>query len=141
MDMTRPALILMCLCLPAVGCVQRTISVTSQPAGALVYLNDEEVGRTPLRVPFLHYGTYDVRLEAQGYEPLWTTAQAKAPWWEYPGPDLIAEAVPNGRSQIDWHFEMTPQTPAEEVDTATLRSHATQMRALTTQPQTPPPAR
>jgi hypothetical protein len=114
-----------------VGCVQRTITVTSQPTGALVYLNDEEVGRTPVSVPFTHYGTYDVRLEADGYEPLWTEAQAKAPWWEYPGPDLVAEAVPGGESEIAWHFQMQPRTPAEEVDVDKLRSHATQMRAMT----------
>jgi len=124
-----PALIL----LPAVGCVQRTISVTSQPSGALVYLNDEEVGRTPVKVPFRYYGAYDVRLEAEGYQPLWTSAQAKAPWWEYPGPDLVAEAVPKGKSNIAWHFEMAPAQPAQAVDPAVLRSHATQMRAMSRQ--------
>jgi len=123
--------VLLVLLLSAIGCVQRTISVTSQPTGALVYLNDEEVGRTPVTVPFRYYGTYDVRLEAEGHDPLWTQAQAKAPWWEYPGPDLLAEAVPKGKSQIAWHFEMKPAAPAEAVDPAVLRAHATQMRALT----------
>ena len=47
-------------------------------------------------VPFAWYGTYDVRLEKDGYEPLWTTGEADAPWWEYPGPDLVAEAIPGG---------------------------------------------
>ncbi len=48
------------------GCVERLITVHSSPAGALVYLNDEEIGRTPVSVPFKYYGTYDVRLEHEG---------------------------------------------------------------------------
>jgi len=96
------------------GCVQRTISITSQPDGALVHLNDEEVGRTPLRVPYLFYGTYDVRLEKDGCKPLWTKQKTKAPWWETPGPDLIAEMIPNNKVEQNWHFELETITPAEE---------------------------
>lgn len=111
-----------------VGCVQRTITVTSEPSGALVHLNDEEVGRTPVTVPFTWYGTYDVRLERQGYAPLWTQAEAAAPWWEYPGPDLFAEAVPGAKSRIAWHFELEKQTPADEVDTDALIERADELR-------------
>lgn len=94
-----------------VGCVQRTITITSEPSEALVYLNDEEVGRTPVTVPFTFYGTYDVRLEREGCTSLWTTKRAKAPWWEAPGPDLIAEAIPGMKAEQHWHFEM--QVPGE----------------------------
>jgi len=96
------------------GCVQRTISITSEPSGVLVMLNDEEVGRTPLQVPFTWYGTYDVRLERAGYQPKWTTAEANAPWWEWPGPDLVAEAIPGAESHIAWHFTLEPNQPIDE---------------------------
>lgn len=112
-----------------VGCVQRTITVTSEPAGALVYLNDEEVGRTPVTVPFTFYGTYDVRLEADGYQPLWVQEKAKAPLWEIPPIDLAAEAVPNGKAELHWHYAMQPQTPADEVDPDLLIDHAQQLRS------------
>lgn len=111
------------------GCVQRTITITSEPSGALVHLNDEEVGRTPLTVPFTFYGVYDVRLEREGYQPLWTQHRAKAPWWEYPGPDLIAEAIPNAKSQLHWHFALEPAVEPEQVDTELLLDHAKQLRA------------
>jgi len=52
--------------LAMVGCIERTITITSDPSGALVHLNDEEVGRTPVVVPFTFYGTYTVRLEHDG---------------------------------------------------------------------------
>lgn len=113
------------------GCVQRTIKITSEPSGALVHLNDEAVGRTPLTVPFTFYGVYDVRLDKEGYQPLWTTRKADAPLWEYPGPDLIAEAIPGAKVELDWHFDLEPQTPPSAVDPDPLLDHARQMRALT----------
>ena len=115
----------------AVGCVQRTIHIDSDPSGALVYLNDEEVGRTPVDVPFMWYGTYDVRLEKDGYEPLWTTGEADAPWWEYPGPDLIAEAIPGARSDVYWEYDLERSTPADEVDVVELNDRARMLRRET----------
>ena len=101
--MSRACLLLCVLCvgllLPGGGCVQRTITITSQPEGALVHLNDEEIGRTPVTVPFTFYGIYDVRLEADGHQPMWTQQKAVAPWWELPGVDLMAEAVPRGKAE------------------------------------------
>ncbi|MFA9479949.1 PEGA domain-containing protein [Phycisphaerales bacterium AB-hyl4] len=129
--MPRPTLLLLLLTLALTGtaCVQRTIHLTSEPSGALVHLNDEEVGRTPLSVPFTFYGKYDVRLEAEAHEPLWTAARARAPWWEYPGPDLIAEMIPGMRSDIHWHFSLIPAPAAEDVDEDALRDRARELRS------------
>ena len=102
------------LALASTACVQRTISITSSPTGALVHLNDEEVGRTPLQVPFAFYGTYDVRLEKDGYRPLWTAKKTKAPWWETPGPDLLAEMIPNNHVRQTWHFDLEAAGFVEE---------------------------
>ncbi len=100
------------LLLGQVGCVRRTITITSTPPGALVYLNDEEVGRTPVEVDFLYYGEYDVRLVHDGHDPLVTSAHANAPWWDTIGLDLIAEAVPGEpHARIEWHFELQPESP------------------------------
>lgn len=108
------------------GCVERTITITSDPAGALVYLNDDEVGRTPLTVPFTYYGVYDVRLEHEGFAPLWTKQEAKAPWWENPGPDFVGEMIPRNKSKFAWHYQLTPQGP---IDTAAMIDRARQLRA------------
>ncbi len=110
------------------GCVERTITITSTPSGALVHLNDEEVGRTPVTVPFTFYGVYDVRLEAEGHQPLWTKQEAKAPLWETPGPDLVAEAIPGAKVSLPWHFELQP---VGQVNEDQLIDRAKQMRALT----------
>ncbi len=96
-------------CVLLVGCVERRIVVTTEPPGALVYINDLEVGRTPLQASFLYHGWYDVRVELEGYEPLRTEAEAAAPVYEYPPIDLVAEALPmKFRNMQRWHFVLTP---------------------------------
>lgn len=114
----------------SLGCVERRLMITSEPAGALVYLNDQEVGRTPLDVPFTWYGTYDVRLEREGYQTLQTEQIAKRPWWETPGPDLFAEALPDKRVEIAWHLKMRQARPASETDPQRVLDFATQLREL-----------
>ncbi|MEX0653511.1 MAG: PEGA domain-containing protein [Phycisphaeraceae bacterium] len=134
---TPLAMLLLTCATLATGCVQRTIHITSEPSGALVHLNDEEVGRTPLSVPFTFYGVYDVRLDAEGHEPLWTAAKADAPWWEFPGPDLVAEMVPGTRSDVRWHFTLDPAPAPEDVDADALRDRARELRATTPAPASP----
>ena len=66
-------------------------------------------GETPLDVDFTWFGVYDVRLRKDGYEPLVTTAEAKAPLHEQPGIDLAAMAVPGTkRTRIEWNFVLEP---------------------------------
>lgn len=76
------------------GCVERTMTLDSTPPGALVYLNDQEIGRTPLTKDFLWYGNYEVIVRAEGYETLKTTSNVKAPWWQWVPIDLFAEILP-----------------------------------------------
>jgi hypothetical protein len=44
--------------------------VTSRPSGARVYINNERRGDTPLTLADLQPGTYRVRVEQDGYDPL-----------------------------------------------------------------------
>ncbi|QDU72067.1 PEGA domain protein [Mucisphaera calidilacus] len=122
------------LSLVAGGCVRRTITITSEPSGALVHLNDREVGRTPLSLPFTYYGVYDVRLEQETSEPLWTTGKADPPWWAYPGPDLIAEFIPGLKDEVAWHYELTPAVAVEDENIDAVNLRARQMRARLDQP-------
>ncbi len=107
-DLVAPAVLLTAAVVMG-GCVKRTISITSEPTGALVWLNDREIGRTPVEVEFDYYGTYDVRLQKEGYESKMTTGEAKAPWWEFIGLDLIAELTPADlHSRVEWHYQLRP---------------------------------
>ena len=116
------------------GCVRRALTIESDPPGALVFLNDQEIGQTPVTAPFTWYGTYDVRLEKEGYRTLQTEQELQQPWWEYPGPDLLAEAIPNKRVLRRWSFVLETADPADEIDPDALLDHARQMRELTQHP-------
>ena len=54
----------------ATGCIARTVTVESTPPGAEVRLNGQSVGRTPVTVPFRHYGVYRVEVRKSGFETL-----------------------------------------------------------------------
>jgi hypothetical protein len=126
--------------LAATGCVRRTMTIRSSPPGALVWVNDREIGRTPLDVDFLHYGTYDVRLELEGYEPLATTGKAQPPWWDVVGPDLLAELLPlDLQSDVLWEYQLEPVVHDREA----LIRRARELRArepATDGDDAPPPA-
>jgi len=73
------------------GCVERTVTIRTEPEGATVLLNNDEVGRTPIRAPFTWYGDYDVTIRKPGYKTLKTHHRIDAPWYQLPGIDIFAE--------------------------------------------------
>ncbi|MBL8744999.1 MAG: PEGA domain-containing protein [Phycisphaerae bacterium] len=114
-----------------VGCTERRMFITSEPSGALVTLNDVEIGSTPCEADFTYFGVYDVRLKKQGYEPLITQAEAKAPFHEWPGVDLVAMAIPvKKKTRIEWHFVLQPATE----DRDALLERASQAREMLAAP-------
>ena len=94
------------------GCVRRTMRITSDPPNALLFLNDQEVGRTEVATDFLWYGDYDVVLRLDGYETVSTHWKVKPPWYQVPPIDFFAEVLWPGHLhdvQIK-HFVLQPQT-------------------------------
>lgn len=136
----RPVLVLLAAgaLVPLSGCLERRIRVTSEPPGAIVWLNDREIGRTPVETPFTFYGTYDVRLELDGFEPVQAPRKASAPVYEWPGFDLLAEMWPGRiRTDIDWHFDLEPaleRSLEPAVVERDLIERAAEMRARTAPP-------
>ncbi len=115
------------------GCVERKIVIGSDPPGALVMLNDVEVGRTPISVPFLWYGDYDVRLRLEKNvgtpeNPiikryyLHTDKKTVTPWFEIIPIDLFAELLPmKFTDEQVWAFpvpEVVEPTDAELLERA-----------------------
>lgn len=89
------------------GCVERTLRIDSEPAGAVVVLNHREVGVTPCEVEFAHYGTFDVELRKEGYVPFIGKRAAKPKAWDVPGPDLAAELIPlKAQAVTQWNFTL-----------------------------------
>jgi len=111
------------------GCakVQRTVSINSDPPGAILIMNDQEVGRTPVTRDFIWYGWYDVVLRKEGYKTLKTRAKVIAPAWQWPPFDLLAEFSPARlKDKHKLMFVLEPEEPPPSNDE--MLGRAEQMR-------------
>lgn len=132
--------VLCALCVPVLtGCLERRISITTEPPGALVWVNDVEVGRTPLDTDFVFYGDFDLRIRKDGYEPITTHKRANAPWYEIPPFDFVAMAIPvNFDTDIKWHFDLQPQESTvigKEASEQAAIQRANELRAKLIRPE------
>ena len=73
------------------GCVHRRLTVNSNPPGARVLIDGEEVGETPTSIDFTHYGTREIVLQKDGYETLKTLQRVPTPWYQIPGIDFFSD--------------------------------------------------
>lgn len=120
---------------PLGGCVTRQIKVTSQPSGALVYLNDSEAGRTPFTTDFTWYGDYEVVVRKEGYNTIVTKKKIAAPWWQFLPFDFFAEIAP--WRPTDTHklnFTMKERRAEEPPADVIARGLALQQKLPATQP-------
>jgi hypothetical protein len=73
------------------GCVQRRMTIRSNPPGALVYVDDYQLGATPVSHDFVYYGTRKIRLVKDGYETLTVRQPFPLPWYQYFPLDFVTE--------------------------------------------------
>lgn len=112
------------------GCVRRTVTVNTDPQGALVHLNDQQIGTSPAKVDFTWYGDYDVVVRKDGYKTLKTNHRLDAPWYQVPPFDFVAEVLTPGwiHDEREMFFELEP---AEPIDKEQLVEDAVEVRERT----------
>jgi hypothetical protein len=114
------------------GCVRRRLNVRSNPPGALVYVDNQQIGTTPCSVDFTYYGTREIRLIKPGYETLAINQPIPTPWYQIPPLDFVSENLTpmKIRDNRTVTFDMSPQIivpPNVIVDRASqLRQEALQ---------------
>jgi PEGA domain len=123
------------------GCVQRRMTIRSNPPGAYVYVDNYPIGTTPVSTDFVYYGKRQFRLVRDGFETLTVDKRVWAPWYEWFGIDFISEnLIPyNIRDEQTLNFQLVPQQ-VPSIPQLTARSE--ELRS-TTQAQRfvpPPPA-
>ena len=99
------------------GCVERYLTINTEPQGALVTLNDEEIGTSPVTVSFNWYGDYNVRISKEGYETLKTHRKLKRPWYDKFPFDFFAQILSPRRivDSYEWTFTLAlKQYPTRE---------------------------
>jgi hypothetical protein len=115
--MRKHSLFVLCVAIVIfAGCVERRLTINTQPQGALVVLNDEEIGVSPVTVPFNWYGDYNVRISKEGFQTLKTHRELKAPWYDAFPFDFFAMLNPKRTvDSYEWTFDLAPlQQPTRE---------------------------
>jgi hypothetical protein len=80
----------------ATGCVERRMVIITEPfpaaSNAIVYdEKNQPIGGTPVDKTFTYYGKYRFRIVKDGFETLDVEQRVRAPWYELPGLDFVAE--------------------------------------------------
>jgi hypothetical protein len=93
------------------GCVERTMVITSEPFGAIVF--DERnvpLSATPADKSFTYYGKYRFTLVKDGYETLIVEESVIAPWYEWGPLEFISEnLIPwTVRDVHRFHYKLQP---------------------------------
>src|SRR6478672_13549714 len=104
---------------PTHAIVRRRLNVNSNPQGALVYVDNQQIGTTPCSVDFTYYGTREIRLIKPGFETLTVNQPIPAPWYQYTPIDFVAENLVTTkiRDNRTVNYNLAPQlvVPAEEL--------------------------
>jgi hypothetical protein len=126
---TKSILLFCILVIAAAGCVERKLTINTNPAGAQVFLNDEELGVSPVTTSFSWYGDYNITIRKQGCETLQTHRKLESPWYDLFPFDFAAQVIYPGRivDSYEWSFDLQPQ---KEVNRQELIQQAQQLKTV-----------
>jgi len=110
------------------GCVDRKYIITTNPPGAVVYVNNVQLGATPVDNHFVYYGDYEFLLVKEGYQTKRVVQNIPAPWYECFPIDFFAEVIwPHCELDVRrFHYDLEP-LPAVRTDL--LLDQAQKLRA------------
>jgi hypothetical protein len=95
------------------------MTIRSNPPGALVYVDDYQIGTTPVSTDFIYYGTRKIRLVKDGYETLTVRQPFPIPWYEIFPLDFVTENLwpweIRDERVVDLAMTTTASTPPESV--------------------------
>ena len=112
------------------GCVQRRLTIRSNPPGALVMIDNHNIGITPCSTDYTYYGKRNIQLIRDGYETLNDSRWILPPWYEIPPLDVVSEnAIPYElRDERIIDYQLMPQ---KVVPTQQLLGRAENLRQTT----------
>jgi hypothetical protein len=118
------ALVLVCC---ETGCVRRRRAIRSNPPGAKVYVDEQEIGVTPVSTNFTYYATRTITLIKDGYRTEKTQHRVLPTWYQIPGVDFFSENLyPRElRDERVVDFQLVPQ---ENVRIEDLMNRANALR-------------
>ena len=115
MSKLLPLLLVSCSSILLCGCVERTLLIRTEPEGARVFLNGQDKGITPARIPFDFYGTWDlqIRMEedelrgSRSLKPIREKIRLNRPWHQVFPFDFFSEVLWPGTIPVEHVLEYT----------------------------------
>lgn len=115
---TLAAILFLTLIFGQVGCnsVKRRMIVRTQPEGALVSIDRQPVGYSPVSVPFTYYGTREIQLEMDGFETIRVKERVAPPLYDSFPFSFVTEnfSVRERRDNRVMDFQLVPKQQANE---------------------------
>ena len=107
----RSLIFVFALVAAASGCVERRMTVRTDPPNALVVLDGQEIGFSPVSVPFHYNGVRQIKLVKDGYETQVINQRIAPKWYTTPGLDFVAEVlIPwRIRDERDYMYSLPPK--------------------------------
>jgi hypothetical protein len=87
------------------------LTVRTDPPGALVSIDGQEIGTSPVATSFTYYGTRQFRVAKDGYETVNVQQNFQPPWYQVPIIEFFSENLWPGelRDERAVNFDLTPQ--------------------------------
>lgn len=115
----------------ATGCVERRMTIRTNvdsQGGALVSIDDQEVGYSPVSTGFTYYADREIRLIKDGHETVTLIQPVEAPWWD----SLLVEFFVENlwpftvRDDREFRYELPPTA---QVSTGEVIQRGQQLRS------------
>jgi hypothetical protein len=138
-------LLLLCSTVTIVpGCVDRSLTIRTDPVGARVFIDGVDVGESPVTLPFSHYGTRAVlvRMEEddqrgeRSLAPQHRLVHLSPPWYQRFPIDIVSDLLWPGTIEIS--FEEQFVLEAQDLDALSEQFRATAREHGVTGPLDPP---
>ncbi len=129
------------------GCVERKMTIVTDPPGAKVTINGKDIGFSPVNYSFIYYGKYRIMLQKDGYQTRIIEDRVPAPIYEYPPLDILVENI-NPFIIYDKHLLEYTLDPLQRPNLDELMDRANEIRVRgknlpppkhPVDPPTPPP--
>jgi len=120
-DARRWSLCALLILLAAVqtGCVHRRMTIRSVPSGALVKVDGEEIGYTPVSMDFTYYATREITLTKDGYETQSVMQKVKTPWYQWFPLDMVSDNLlpfeVTNRHEFTYQLQPKVVVPTDEL--------------------------
>lgn len=100
------------------GCVERRFTIRTDPPGALVIVNGEELPPSPVSSSFTFYDDREIILIADGYQTQRIIQPMPAPWYQWPLIEFVSDnLVPfTIRDERVFEYKMAPATSPQPAD-------------------------